>query len=88
SLGLLAEQSDAVDSALWMALRSLEEKAELNRQLAESAAQRGNRVFEQRYQDRATAAMRSASVVRRLLEEPLVERVEPELVPVEKEEGV
>lgn len=79
SLGLLAEQADSVDSALWMALRSLEEKAELNRQLADRSVERGNRVIEQRYLERAAEAMRSASVVRQLLEEPLLERAVSDL---------
>jgi two-component system chemotaxis response regulator CheB len=38
---LVAEQDDAVDHALWVALRALEEKAELNRRLAQEARRKG-----------------------------------------------
>lgn len=76
SQALLAEQSDALDDALWVALRSLEERAALSRQLAERAAERGSMVSRQHYLERAAEATRSASVVRELLTEPLTERAE------------
>ena len=68
---LSAEQSQTVDRALWMAVRSLEERAALNRQLAERAEERGNILSLNRYLERAAEATGSAAVVRRLLTEPL-----------------
>lgn len=71
SLALMAAQSEAMESALWMAFRSLEEKAALSRQLAEQAGERGNMVLQERYLERATEASRSARLLHQLLEQPL-----------------
>lgn len=71
SLALMGAQSDALDSALWMAFRSLEEKAALSHQLADRAAERGNTLSQQRYLEKAAEASRSAALLQQLLEEPL-----------------
>lgn len=71
SLALMAAQSHALESALWMSFRSLEEKAALSRQLADRAGERGNPLSRQRYLERATEASRSAALLQRLLEQPL-----------------
>jgi two-component system, chemotaxis family, protein-glutamate methylesterase/glutaminase len=64
---LLTRQSDALEAALWIALRSLEERAALARRLAEPARHRGHRITATRFEEQATEAQQAARVVRELL---------------------
>src|SRR3712207_401918 len=65
---LAAEQSEALEGALWMALRGLEERAALSLRMGERAQQRGHshtaRAFRERHDEAQTAAL----LIRRLLQ--------------------
>jgi len=64
---LLEQQADALEGALWMALRSLEEKAALALRMAESAQLRGSSAIAARYTGASTEAAEASSIIRRLI---------------------
>jgi two-component system chemotaxis response regulator CheB len=64
---LITQQSEALEAALWVALRSLEERAALARRLAEPARRRGHRITATRWQEQAQEAQQAARLVRQLL---------------------
>jgi two-component system, chemotaxis family, protein-glutamate methylesterase/glutaminase len=64
---LLTQQSEALEAALWIALRSLEERAALARRLAEPARRRGHRITATRFEEQAAEAQQAARLVRDLL---------------------
>lgn len=78
---LLAAQSGALDTALWTALRALEETAELRRRLARRIQERGHATVAARFERQADEAQRSVLVIRQvLLNGELTSAVEPEYV--------
>jgi two-component system chemotaxis response regulator CheB len=66
---LLARQSADVEGALWMALRSLEEKATLNTELADRADGGGHDRVSAQFRTSAREALDAAELVRRLIGE-------------------
>lgn len=62
-----AEQAEAVDTALWTALRVLQERSATLRRLAERAERRGQDLASVRYRDHADKVDVDAAAVRRLV---------------------
>jgi len=67
---LLAAQTDHLESAMWAALRALEEYAELRRRMAKRAAAGRYPPIARRYEQQANEAEERASLIRRLLTNP------------------
>jgi two-component system chemotaxis response regulator CheB len=78
---LLAEQVEAAEGALWAAIRVLEEKAALHRQLAERAGERRSNLASGYHLERSEDAQQSAATLRDLLRQPLA-GMTPELPPM------
>ena len=66
-VSLLAQQDAGLEHALWMALRSLEEKAALARRMASSARRRGNSRTAVHYEESAADALTATGRLRQLL---------------------
>jgi two-component system chemotaxis response regulator CheB len=66
---LLAQQTIAMESALWMALRTLEEKAALNLDMAQRAREGGHRLTSDAFEDTARETHAAAEMVRQLIED-------------------
>ena len=64
---LLADQADAVEKALWLALRTLEERGNMLSRMAESEKGKGREHTPGSYQERAREARTHADSIRRLL---------------------
>lgn len=64
---MLAKQSDSVEEALWVAMRSLKERSRLLLKLAHDARSRAHRESERHYEKEATEFARRAELLRRVL---------------------
>ena len=64
---LLHAQTETVDDALWMALRALQERAELSTRLAKRMRERGRARLTARYEQRVEEAEQAAVAIRGLL---------------------
>ncbi|MEV4511016.1 chemotaxis protein CheB [Dactylosporangium sp. NPDC049525] len=67
--GTLDEQSGALEGALWMALRSLQEKAALGREMAQSATDRGSSAIAARHREMSREAEHAGRLIRGLIEQ-------------------
>jgi two-component system, chemotaxis family, protein-glutamate methylesterase/glutaminase len=66
---LLAQQSLALEGALWMALRSLEEKAALSVDMADRAGSAGHHLTAARFRETAEETLGAAELVRELIQD-------------------
>jgi two-component system chemotaxis response regulator CheB len=66
---LAVEQSQALEGALWMALRGLEERATLSLRMGEGAEQRGHAISARAFLQRHDEALHAAGLLRRLLQQ-------------------
>jgi two-component system chemotaxis response regulator CheB len=64
---LLAQQSHGIETALWTALRALEESAQLSRQLAVRMTGRGSTMSAAAFARRAEETEENAQLLRRVL---------------------
>lgn len=64
---LLAAQSEALEDALWAAMRALEERAVLSRHMAENANKRDHSAIAKRFEEQAQAAVQNAEVIRKAI---------------------
>jgi two-component system chemotaxis response regulator CheB len=68
--GLLEEQSEILEAALWTAVRAFREKAILAEQLAAAERGRGRKGVAARFEEASAVARRHAQVIQRLLMGP------------------
>jgi two-component system chemotaxis response regulator CheB len=64
---VLAEQNEELDRALWIALKTLEEKASLSRRLLRQAREQGSTWMAHTYEERLQETEKHAGVIRELL---------------------
>jgi two-component system, chemotaxis family, protein-glutamate methylesterase/glutaminase len=65
--GLLAEQSEALETALWTALRALEERSALAIRVAERVRARGNDRTATKFEEQAQQSRQRAAMLRQIL---------------------
>ena len=64
---VLAEQSEVLEEALWVALKTLQESADLAQRLAQQAQQRGQEWLARRFDQKLQDAEQRAGLIRRVL---------------------
>jgi two-component system chemotaxis response regulator CheB len=73
---LLADQTEAVEKALWAAVRSMEEQAEFSDRLATSSREKKNQRLARRFAEKAKSSRETAGVLRDLLQQAAGEALE------------
>lgn len=76
---LLEEQANSVERALWLAIRSLDERCRLTEGLAEAARKRGHMISAPRFEDVSKEASQAADVIRKAANgmSPVTDEPEP-----------
>lgn len=69
----LEEQSEALEAALWMAVNTLEESAQMSARLATEAGGRGHHLVQDRFTDKARTARERAAIIRQVIHNGEVE---------------
>lgn len=64
---LLAEQSEALEDALWSALRALEESGALAHRMARRARENNQNLIATRYEERARSTQQQSEIIRQVL---------------------
>ena len=64
---LIEEQNEATEKALWIALRTLEERGRLLKNMSERYAQAGSQALAKSHQERAVEALESSTLIRDLI---------------------
>lgn len=84
---MLAEQSEELETALWMALNTLEESASLSRRMMEHSRAQGHGMLVERFDAKVREAEQRAEIIRRVLlkEDPVVM---PSEIDKSKEDGL
>lgn len=77
---VFAEQSEVLEEALWVALKTLQESADLAQRMARQAHQRGQEWLARRFDQKLHDAEQRAAIIRRVLlkDDPAVEVAEQE----------
>jgi two-component system chemotaxis response regulator CheB len=73
---LMADQTEAVERALWAAIRSMEEQAEFSQRLAKNSKQKKHTRLEHRFREKAETNRENAAILRELLQKNADELLE------------
>ena len=65
---MLNKQNESVEAALWAAVRALEERATLQRRMADISSERGSNGLAERFKNSAREAGHNADIIRKVLE--------------------